>query len=63
MNVLKEIEGGFDSIYLGDWSDGARRASVEDVRLGPMLVAQDGVGMARMGCPFTSYLCLDVSLE
>ena len=63
MNVFKEIEGGFDSVYLGGWSDGALRASVEDVRLGPVLVARDGVGMAHMGCPLASYLCPGVDTE
>ena len=60
---FKETEGDFDSVYLGDWSDGARRASVGDVRPGPMLVARDGVGMAHMGHPLASYLCPGVDTE
>ena len=28
-----------------------------------MLVARDEVGMARMGCPFASYLCLGIFPE
>ena len=39
---------------LDDLSDGVRRASVGNVRPGPMLVVRDGVGMAYMGRPFAS---------
>ena len=35
----------------------------ENVRPGPVLVVHDGVGMAYMGCPFASYLCLGVDTE
>ena len=49
--------------YLDDWSDGARRASVKNVRPGPVLVIRDGVSMAYMGRPFASYLCLGVDTE
>ena len=49
--------------YLDDWSDGARRASVGNVQPGPVLVVRDGVGMAYMGRPFTSYLCPGVYPE
>ena len=49
--------------YLDDWSDGARRASVGDVRPRPMLIARDGVGMAHMGRPLASYLCPGVDTE
>ena len=49
--------------YLGDLSDGVCRASIESVRPGPVLVVRDGVGMAYMGRPFASYLCLGVYPE
>ena len=39
---------------LDDLSDGVRRASVRNVRPGPVLVVRDGVGMAYMGHPFAS---------
>ena len=35
----------------------------EIVRLGPVLVVRDGVGMAFIGHPFASYLCLGVDTE
>ena len=35
----------------------------ENVRLGPMLIVRDGVGMAYMRRPFTFYLCLGVDTE
>ena len=60
--IYKEIEG-FGSAFLDDWSDGARRASVENVRPGPVLIVRDRVGMAYMGHPFASYLCLGVDTE
>ena len=59
-NDYKEIEG-VGSVHLGDLSDGVWRASVRSVRSGPVLVVRDGVGMAYMGRPFASYLCLGVS--
>ena len=46
--------------HLDDLSDGVRRASVGNVRSGPMLVIHDGVGMAYMGHPFAPYLSLGV---
>ena len=48
------------SVYLDDLSDGVWKATVGNVRPGPMLIVRDGVGMAYMGCPFASYLSLDV---
>ena len=39
---------------LDDLSDGVQRASVGDVRSGPMLIVRDGVGVAYMGRPFAS---------
>ena len=42
---------------------GLWRAPVRNVRSGPVLVVRDGVGMAHMGRPFTSYLCLGVDTE
>ena len=54
---------GFDSVYLDDWSDGAQRASVGNVRPGPVLVVRDGVSMAYMGRPFAPYLFLSVYPE
>ena len=54
--IYMEIEG-FGSVYLDDWSDRARRASVKNVRPGPELIIRDGVGVAHMGRPFASYLC------
>ena len=59
----KENRGGFGNVYLDDWSDGARRASVGNVRPGPVLVVHDRVSMAYMGRPFASYLCLGVYPE
>ena len=60
--IYKE-RGGFGNVYLDDWSDGAWRALVGNVRPGPVLVVRDGVGMAYIGCPFASYLCLGVDTE
>ena len=40
---------------LDDLSDGVRRALVENVLPGPVLVVRDGVGVAYMGRPFASY--------
>ena len=57
--IYKEIEG-VGSVYLDDLSDGVWRASVRNVRPGPMLVVRDGVGIAYMGRPFASYLSLGV---
>ena len=37
-----------------DLSDGVRRASVGNVRPGPVLVVRDGVSVAYMGRPFAS---------
>ena len=48
---------------LDDLSDGVRRASVGNVRPGPVLVVRDGVSMACMGRPFASYLCLGADTE
>ena len=56
----KEIEG-VGSVHLDDLSDGVWRAFVKNIRLGPVLVVHDGVGMAYMGRPFASYLCIGVS--
>ena len=39
---------------LDDLSDGVRRASVRNVRSGPVLVVCDRVGVAYMGRPFAS---------
>jgi hypothetical protein len=39
---------------LDDLSDRVQRASVRDVRLGPMLIVHDGVDVANMGRPFAS---------
>ena len=39
---------------LDDLTDVVRRALVESVRPGPVLVVRDGVGMAYMGRPFSS---------
>ena len=58
--IIKKLRG-LVVFYLDDLSDGVWRASVGNVRLRPMLVIRDGVGMANMGCPFASYLCLGVS--
>ena len=58
--IIKKIEG-VGSVHLDDLSDGVWRASVGNVRSGPVLVVHDGVVMAYMGRPFASYLCLGVS--
>ena len=57
--IIKKIEG-VGSVYLDDLSDRVWKASVGNVRSGPMLVVRDGVGMAYMGHPFASYLSLSV---
>ena len=57
--IYKEIEG-VGSFYLDDLSDGVWRASVGNVRPGPMLVVHDGISMAYMGRPFAPYLSLGV---
>ena len=49
--------------YLDDWSDGARRASVRNVRTGLELVVRDGAGIAHVGRPLASYLCPGVDTE
>ena len=51
------------SFYLHDLSHEVRRASVRNVRLGPMLVICDGVDMAYMGHPFAPYLSLGIFPE
>ena len=58
--IYKEIEG-VGSVHLDDLSDGVWRASVRNVRPGPVLVVHDGVGMAYIERPFASCLCLGVS--
>ena len=58
--IYKEIEG-FGSAHFDGLCDGVWRASVGNVRPGPVLVVRDGVGMTYMGHPFASYLCLGVS--
>ena len=55
--IYKEIEG-VGSVHLDDLSDGVRRASVGNVRPGPMLVVRDRVGLAYMGRPFASLLVI-----
>jgi len=62
MNDYKEIEG-VGSVYLDDLSDRVWRASVRNVRPGPVLVVHDRVGMAHMGHPFAPYLSLGVFLS
>ena len=59
--IYKEIEGVLIVFTLTTGVMGARRASVGNVRPGPMLVVHDGVSMAHMRRPFASYLCFGVS--
>ena len=57
--IIKKIEG-VGSVHLDELSDRVWRASVGNVRSGPVLVVCDEVGMAYMGHPFASYLSLSV---
>ena len=60
--IIKKIEG-VGSVYLDDLSDRVWKASVGNVRPGPMLVVRDRVGVGYMGRPFASYLSLGVFLS
>ena len=45
--IIKKIEG-VGSVYLDDLSDRVWKASVGNVRLRPVLVVRDGVGIALL---------------
>ena len=48
------LQSGMFDRNLDDLSDGVRRASIENIRPGLVLVVHDGVGVAYMGHPFAS---------
>ena len=60
---LGEPQSEMSDQNLDDLSDGVQRASVRNVRPGPVLIVRDGVGMAYMGRPFARYLSLSIFPE
>ena len=61
--IYNEIEGVLIVFTLTTRVTGFGELSIRNVRPGPVLIVRDGVGMAYMGRPFASYLCLGADTE